>query len=231
MKIITISDTHTKHHQIPKKYLENKDNSISTIIHAGDISSLGYINEIVEFLDWYSKLPFTNKLFCPGNHDFYFEKASEEEIKTLLSKYPNITYLHDSGIEIDGIKFWGSGVTPWFFDWAFNRKGAEICQHWDLIPLDTDVLITHGPVKGYLDLTTRGDVTGCPYLLDTISRLTNLKLHVCGHIHEAYGRVEFPDGGVFINASVLNERYEMQNRPIEITLGQTTPILCGHIEK
>jgi Icc-related predicted phosphoesterase len=87
-----------------------------------------------------------------------------------------------------------------------------------MIPLDTDILITHGPAKGYLDLTLRGDVTGCPYLLEKITELKNLKLFVHGHIHEAYGRVDFPDGGVFLNASVLDIRYDMRNLPHEIEI-------------
>lgn len=221
MKILAISDTHNKHLEIPKKYLENLDGSIDTIIHAGDMTGRGYKNEILPFLDWYNDLPFKNKILIAGNHDFYFEqKDAEKDIADMLKNRPNITYLNDSGVEIDGIKFWGSPVQPWFYNWAFNRKGTDICKHWELIPLDTDVLITHGPIKGFLDLTMDGTSTGCPYLLEKVSELKNLKLAVWGHIHEAYGVVKFPDGATFINASVLNHRYEMQNQPIVITIEQ-----------
>jgi Icc-related predicted phosphoesterase len=96
--------------------------------------------------------------------------------------------------------------------------GADICKHWDMIPLDTDVLITHGPMKGFLDMTTRGVSTGCPYLLEKSAEMTNLKLFVCGHIHEAYGKFEFPDGGVFVNASTLNYNYQVQNKPIIVEI-------------
>jgi hypothetical protein len=67
----------------------------------------------------------------------------------LLAEYPTVIYLNDSGVEIDGLKFWGSPVQPYFHNWAFNRIGDDICKHWELIPLDTDILITHGPVKGF----------------------------------------------------------------------------------
>ncbi len=40
-----------------------------------------------------------------------------------------------------------------------------------------------------------------------------LRVDTCGHIHEAYGRVE-KNGTLFINTSVLNERYELVNIPI-----------------
>lgn len=228
MKILTISDTHNKHKQIPNEYLENAENSIDMIIHAGDMTGRGYKNEILPFLDWYNDLNFKHKILIAGNHDFMFE-THPKEIEDMLKNRPNITYLNDSGVEIDGVKIWGSPVQPWFYNWAFNRRDADIKPHWDMIPLDTDILITHGPVKGYLDVTTRGDVTGCPYLLERIAELKNLKLHVCGHIHEAYGVVEFPDGQVFVNASVLDHNYAMSFRPIVFTLGQKEPIESGRI--
>jgi Icc-related predicted phosphoesterase len=59
---------------------------------------------------------------------------------------------------------------------------------------------------------------GCPYLYEKLSELKNLKLFVQGHIHEAYGRMDFPDGGIFVNASVLNLRYEMVNLPIQVEI-------------
>lgn len=214
MKITCISDTHNQHNNIPSKYLTGGD----CIIHSGDMTGRGSRIEVEAFLAWYNELPYTHKILIAGNHDFFFEEAPEYEIEAVLAKYPNITYLNDSGVEIEGLKIWGSPVQPWFYSWAFNRKGTDICPHWDMIPLDTDILITHGPAKGYLDLTLHGDVTGCPYLLDKISELTNLKLFVHGHIHEAYGRVDFPDGGVFLNASVLNARYVMSNLPHEIEI-------------
>lgn len=214
MKITCISDTHNQHNNIPSKHLAGGD----CIIHSGDMTGRGSRVEVEAFLEWYNELPYTHKVLIAGNHDFFFEEAPEYEIEAVLAKYPNIIYLNDSGVEIEGLKIWGSPVQPWFYSWAFNRKGTEICKHWDLIPLDTDILITHGPAKGYLDLTLNGDVTGCPYLLEKISELTDLKLFVHGHIHEAYGRVDFPDGGVFLNASVLNARYVMSNLPHEIEI-------------
>lgn len=218
MKILCISDTHTKHKLIPSRFIENVDNSVDTIVHAGDVSSRGYKGEIIDFLKWYNELNFKNKILIAGNHDFYFEEGKPEDIAAMLAEYPNITYLNDSGVEIDGVKFWGSPVQPWFYNWAFNRRGTDICKHWDMIPNDTHVLLTHGPVKNYLDMTQRGESVGCPYLLDKISQMSNLKLHVCGHIHEAYGRVDFPEGGVFVNASVLNLRYEMAHYPIQVEI-------------
>lgn len=218
MKITCISDTHNIHDEIPNDWLLGGD----VLIHAGDVSGRGTFKEIDDFLAWFNELPYTYKILISGNHDFWFEMVSTFVVNELLQeKYPNIIYLNDSGVEIEGVKFWGSPVQPYFHNWAFNRIGSDICRHWDMIPLDTDVLIVHGPPQGYLDRTARGVNTGCPYLLEKISEMSNLKLFVCGHIHESYGIIEFPDGGIFVNASVLNLHYQVQNEPYIIELNKT----------
>jgi Icc-related predicted phosphoesterase len=87
-----------------------------------------------------------------------------------------------------------------------------------MIPLDTDILITHGPINGYLDLTNRGEPVGCPLLKNKVSELKKLKLHVCGHIHSGYGSFETGNGVKLVNASLLNDNYVMVNSPIIINL-------------
>lgn len=204
------SDTHNKHLLIPKEYLTGGD----VIIHSGDISSRGSRTEIEDFLSWYSELPYRYKILIAGNHDFFFQDAPEYEIEAVLAKYPNVIYLNDSGVDIKGIKIWGSPIQPYFGGWAFNRVGEEIKKHWDLIPLDTNVLLTHGPINGYLDKTKGGYNAGCPFLLEKMNELRELKLHQCGHIHEAYGFFQLADGPLLVNASVLNLQYNMVNPPI-----------------
>ena len=216
MKITCISDTHNQHSHIPPDWLEGGD----VLVHAGDVSGRGSLKEVEAFMEWFNELPYTHKIFIAGNHDFWFEKVSTFAVNEMLAeKYPNITYLNDSGVEIDGVKFWGSPVTPWFYDWAFNRVGTDICQHWDMIPLDTDVLIVHGGPKhiGSLNITTRdrSDV-GCPYLYEKLSELKQLKLFVQGHIHEGRGTYTFADKQLFVNASLLNLQYELVNKPFVI---------------
>jgi predicted phosphohydrolase len=213
MKITCISDTHNQHTQIPLKWLEGGD----ILIHAGDVSSRGGLKEVELFFEWFDKQPYEHKIMIAGNHDFWFEKVSTFAVNEMLQeKYPNIVYLNDSGIEINGLKFWGSPVQPWFYDWAFNRIGEDICKHWDMIPNDTDVLIVHGGPKhiGSLNITTRSrEDVGCPYLYEKLSELKNLKLFVQGHIHEGRGSYTFGDGQLFINASLLNLGYELVNKP------------------
>jgi Icc-related predicted phosphoesterase len=116
-------------------------------------------------------------------------------------------------VELDGLKFWGSPVTPWFHNWAFNRIDDKINEHWDLIPNDINVLITHGPPYLTLDATKSGLRVGCPRLSNKIKDLTDLKVHVFGHIHEASGIVE-KDGVTYVNASTLDLYYEVKNSPV-----------------
>ena len=153
MKIIAISDTHGLHSQLK---LPPGD----ILIHAGDISVKGTERETVGIMNWFSQQDFKHKILIAGNHDFYFERMPFEEINKMIPA--GIIYLNDSGIEIDGITFWGSPITPEFMNWAFNRKrGNEIAKHWKLIPKNTDVLITHGPPFGKLDTNANNYKTGC----------------------------------------------------------------------
>jgi len=203
LRFVAISDTHSKHRlvKLPKG---------NVLLHAGDVSYKGRKEDVIDFLDWFSKQKFQYKIFIAGNHDFFFERADEKEIKETIPS--NIIYLNDSGIEIDGIKIWGSPVTPWFFNWAFNRKrGEEIRRHWEVIPPDTTILMTHGPAYGFLDMTGDEKHTGCQDLLRTLL-VIKPKFHVFGHIHESYGSMK-RSGIHLINASVVNEAYDLIHKP------------------
>ncbi len=208
MKFVAISDTHGKHESV---LLPEGD----VLIHAGDITRKGEINEVNSFLDWFAAQQFEYKIFIADNHDFFFERESEENIRKIIPA--GVTYLNNEGISINDIKIWGSPITPWFFDWAFNRhRGEAIKRYWDLIPFDTDVLVTHGPVFDILDITVRGQKVGCEDLLETVMQIKP-KVHICGHIHEAYGIVDKAEVK-FINASLLNEKYNRVNNPIVFML-------------
>jgi Icc-related predicted phosphoesterase len=141
----------------------------------------------------------TEYVFIAGNHDFFFEEAPLSEINALIPN--NVIYLNDSGVHIEGIKIWGSPVQPRFYDWAFNRdRGEHIKKHWDLIPKGTDILITHGPAYGILDLTMDMRQVGCEELRKKVEEIKP-KYHVFGHIHESHG-IKTEEGTVFINASI-----------------------------
>jgi Icc-related predicted phosphoesterase len=200
-----LSDTHNRHNHCQ---CEGGD----IIIHAGDVSGHGDAREIISFLDWFGTQDYSHKILVPGNHDFGFENSPKEF--ALLCKSRGITLLNDSGITVEGIKIWGSPVQPWFHDWAFNRqRGHEIRKHWNLIPKDTEILITHGPPAGTLDMTAYADGTpkepvGCADLTNKLAKL-QVKLHVFGHIHEARG-IKAKGDCTYVNASFLDRSYYPQ---------------------
>jgi Icc-related predicted phosphoesterase len=216
--LVFISDTHTKHYEIDGQLREIHDNHPDAIlIHAGDISYRGRVHEVEDFIEWYSSLPFKHKIMIAGNHDFLFE-AEPDKCKEIIDRLgPGIIYLEDSGIELEGLKFWGSPITPWFHNWAFNRVAEKINEHWDLIPTDINVLITHGPAYLTLDDTRSGLRVGCTGLSEKIKNLSELKVHVFGHIHEAQGIVE-KDGVTYVNASILDLYYEVKNSPVILSI-------------
>lgn len=205
MKTVFISDTHGQHRklgQLPQADL---------LIHSGDLSRRGEVHEINDFITWFAEQDFRYKVFIAGNHDFYFEDEIAEQIKKSLP--PNTYYLCDSGVTIEGINFWGSPVTPTFFNWAFNKdRGKEIMAHWNKIPKNTDILITHGPPFGILDRTKADLNVGCEDLLSKIN-IIKPKYHLFGHIHEAYGMHQTAHTA-YINGSTLNEYYAITNEPV-----------------
>lgn len=222
MKITFISDTHNKHNQVTSS-LPGGD----LLVHTGDISSMGYQHEIQQFLKWFNKLDnYTHKIFIAGNHDWGFQN-NVEKVKGLLTDYQNVDYLEDDWIivgdndphdvNVKTAKIYGSPWQPEFYNWAFNlpRNGEELKAKWDMIPMDTDILLTHGPAWGHLDTVVgQTENLGCELLSQRIEAIRP-KIHVCGHIHTGYG-YKFDGQTHFFNAAVLNERYDFTQKPMTV---------------
>lgn len=214
MKIDLISDTHSKH-----KEFDLKGGDI--LIHSGDATIRGRSREIHAFLTWFSKQPYTHKIFVPGNHDAGFE--TETAMYRGDCANLGITLLIDQAIVIDGVKIYGSPYTPTFSNWYFMRdRGEALKQHWDAIPDDTQVLITHGPAYQIKDWvknrsSPEGENVGCVDLRARIEQLVDLRLHVFGHIHDQAGTRTI---GKYIaaNAALLNDEYKNAYTPITISV-------------
>ena len=178
-----ISDTHLNHDQ-----LEIPD-GIDIVVHTGDATNWRdpFRNEaeMGKFLAWYSMLDIPTKIFVAGNHDTSLEKGliTKDQIEAC-----GIHYLFNESIEIEGFKIWGSPFTPTFGDWSFMKSRAKIGEVWATIPEDTDIILTHGPPKGILDLTWRTnsqtEMCGDISLLKAVKRIKP-KLVAFGHIHNA----------------------------------------------
>jgi Icc-related predicted phosphoesterase len=216
MRITVISDTHTKHHQLTNDLIGG-----DLIIHAGDISSMGYFEEIKDFCNWYESLnQYDNSVFIAGNHDWGFQD-NKVQISSLVDSYEWITYLEDSKLTFvnkeatEMCSIWGTPWQPEFHNWAFNlpRNGWELQEKWMRIPSDIDILVTHGPPFGILDVSSYGNVNaGCELLLEAV-KVKKPKIHIFGHIHSGFG-YQYVDGTHYINASMLDERYKYSRKPL-----------------
>lgn len=215
-RITFISDTHTKHDKL-NGFLHGGD----ILLHSGDLTGRGYITEIENFMKWYDNINnYDTKVFIAGNHDFGFQDDNEK-LRGLLTGYKTIDYLEDELMMVgedyeDMIKIWGTPWQPEFHNWAYNLpRGEKLKEKWDMIPMNTDILITHGPPFGKLDYVPYDSVNvGCEELMKRVEQIKP-KIHVFGHIHEGYGYV-FDGNTHFINAAVLNGRYEFRNKPITV---------------
>jgi Icc-related predicted phosphoesterase len=202
MRIIAISDTHNRHEQIAVP-------SGDVLVHAGDFTLHGKLDEVRAFNKWLGRLPHKHKLIIAGNHD----RAFQTEPDLARSLITNGVYLQDETKEIDGLKFYGTPWQPRHQDMAFNlQRGPEIAEIWSKIPSDIDVLITHGPPSGHGDLTAHGNSVGCEDLLRRVDEIKPM-LNIFGHIHEGAG-ITHNSHTTFINACICNLSYRPGNQPI-----------------
>lgn len=228
MRICIVSDTHGYHNSVVMP------SDIDILIHCGDSTINGEMWEMKNFLEWFSNQKAVHKIFINGNHEVQVCKKSLNSTRSFTQLmvdehnknfFTDIIYLENQSIEIEGLKFYGSPMTPEFFDWAYmysrNGEGKEI---WAKIPDNTDVLITHGPPETVLDSVrpTWGYPSlfaGCPYLLERVAEIKP-KIHAFGHIHSTYGtrRLANPKFSetLFVNGATCNERYVPVNPPIVV---------------
>jgi len=236
MKIVAISDTHTFHKHLTSKGMGSILPEGDLLIHSGDLTGLGRRDEVEEVFKWFKEIAprFTHGItFCAGNHDKSFDPKFnyldggrkkpdwlEEKLYDIEYGGHKITYLENESIEIEGLKFWGSPITPWFHGdrWGFNKhRGAEINEVWQTIPDDTDVIITHGPPAKIGDfIPSTREYVGCSDLLHRI-QVIQPKLVCFGHIHEGRG-IQTIDGTIYANASICDANYDPTNKPHIIEL-------------
>ena len=216
MKITCIADLHGFY---PK--LDGGD----LLIVAGDLTARDLPYERHRFLQWFFEQNYRKKIWIAGNHD-----NSLIGLKFTLTRLDSVEYLCDSGTEFEGLKIWGVPWTPRFIGmnphcmaftydnetWFYDEKIMKI-------PHDIDILISHGPAKNCLDRTDEGKFVGSTAIEAYLKYVHRPKLHVFGHIHEAYGIEEkyagYNDTMVkSINCSHVNADYKPVNAPINIEL-------------
>jgi Icc-related predicted phosphoesterase len=186
---------------------------IDILFITGDMTYRGREDEMSIFIEHLVNLKkrITHIICVFGNHELGCE-GRESEYKIRLASIGVVLLNHESVI-IEGFRIFGSPYTPEFFDWAFMYKRSKGSEIWATIPDNTQILLTHGPALDILDLCKGGNV-GCYDLRCRIlNGLPDLKFHLFGHIHESYGSIE-KNGVLFSNASLMDGRYRMVNKPI-----------------
>lgn len=209
VKIVCFSDTHDKYNLGVLKETYKGD----LLLHAGDATSTGELRQLSAYSDWLAKQKFDSKIIIPGNHDLAFEKNWE----LAEAHVPDATaILNQSTTLYNGLKIWGEPRQPWFYDWAFNVQREHMGAVWDLVPKDTDILVTHGPPFGAGDINGQGVRCGCVAQRKWIEE-NQPRLVVCGHIHDGYG-IYLIGKTLVVNASICNGYYEPDNQPITVEL-------------
>lgn len=179
--VVCVSDTHNCQPILP-------DGDI--LIHAGDLTQSGSLREVQATLDWMNRQPHPHKVAIAGNHelilDTTFSSAHRDHRQNIV--WGEVIYLQDEAVTLKpshdrDIKIYGSPWTRRQGNWAFQYTRTTDVWH-GTIPPDTDILVTHQPPKGHLDL----DGFGCDFLLRELWRLSKKpRLHVFGHVHEGHG--------------------------------------------
>lgn len=195
MKILHISDTHGSHRRLTD--LPDAD----VLVHSGDFTMTGSEAEALDFLQWLCDLPYPHKIFICGNHDECLYGSNIEGLDS------NVHYLCASGVEIEGVKFYG---IPMFLSDSISGRQN---RYYSEIPADTDVLVTHSPAYGILDLDDGIDSRfinyGSEQLRDILPGL-RIKAHLFGHIHRQHGILR-RNGIIYSNGAIMNEDYTKIN--------------------
>lgn len=221
-RIVAISDTHSQHGRL-------KIPECDILIHSGDFMTDGMrFQEIKVFNDWAGDLlhegTVQHAVLVAGNHDLLLDPAfaGKYGLPVQTELLSNWCYLNNSGVELCGLKIYGYPEQPEFYNWGFNAPRESMYEYVSKIPLDTDILVTHGPPQDYGDETYTGEHVGCEFLTERLELSLHVKLVVCGHIHHAYGEYllknKYGNSTTVLNASSCNERYQPVNAPLVFEL-------------
>ena len=220
IRFTVVSDTHHQHESVVLPP------GGDVLLHCGDLVGNYGDRDIKkhfrDFVAWLARQAarYTHVVFIAGNHDTLLDADGDGRGSGqgwarayMASHLPaNVTYLQDSGVEILGVRLWGSPVTPCrveaqgkrYYSSGFERTNARREVLWETLPEDVDVLLTHVPPGGgrrALELPTRVTAHGDPLLTARLRRMrAPPRVHCFGHDHDYFG-VAQNDTTTFINAA------------------------------
>jgi Icc-related predicted phosphoesterase len=176
VKILAFSDLHLARARAADLVAASVDADL--VIGAGDFCNMRQgLDQAMQLLSGIS----APMVLVPGNAE------SVDELRAVA--LPNMSILHGTGVEIDGLRLFGLGYgvppTP-FGDWSCDLTEAFAGQMLDACKV-ADILITHSPPKGVCDVTSGGVSVGSDAIRAAIERVQP-QLALCGHIHDSWGQ-------------------------------------------
>lgn len=176
MKILAFSDLHRA--GVHAARLTEASKEADLVIAAGDFTN--HRQDLEGALALISGIT-APMVMVPGNNE------SEAELRAAAPE--NAVVLHGEAYEFEGLKLFGLGyavpVTP-FTDWSCDLQEAEAAAMLSAC-VQADILISHSPPKGVLDVASSGQSLGSTAVRETIERVAP-PLVVCGHIHDCWGQ-------------------------------------------
>ncbi|KAH7910166.1 Metallo-dependent phosphatase [Hygrophoropsis aurantiaca] len=227
-RFVCISDTHSRIYSVPAG---------DVLLHAGDLSSWGQLNQLQPTVEWLKSLGHPVKIMIAGNHDLCLDKEwgvpifgldpdiqrARDYVYGQATKDAGLHYLEHEAFQFTSSgevwSVYGSPAAPVYVQGAFQYRTDEEAQAiYQKIPFHTDILVTHTPPFMTLDRTRRSQHPGCQVLASTLPRLHHCRLHVFGHIHEAHGAQIDVDTATGIYKVSVNAAVASKGNPIVVDL-------------
>lgn len=216
IRIVLISDTHNQHDE-----LDLPEGDI--LIHGGDFTIKGTMDEITNFTKWLEKQPFQHKIVVPGNHDILLD---EEQYEVLSSHWHEVKESSKDAIEMlknvcslgfhEIMEFEVRGYVLRVFispfqprqpksrhPMAFGKvRGKELKEKWKTLydSKNIDIVLTHTPLHGVMDISFGNKHIGDEELLKAVKKVKP-SIHIFGHVHECRGIEKLNRNTICINAS------------------------------
>jgi Icc-related predicted phosphoesterase len=184
MRILAFSDLHRKADIAQAILHASRDADV--VVGAGDFATKGAgLSETIDVLRAFA----VQTVFVAGNHD------SLAELRTACRGNALIHVLHGEGVTIAGVPFFGVGFeTPPGRDEPWNQRLGEAEAGKLLADCPQGaVLVTHSPPFGVADVQTTGVHEGSRSIRSAVEA-SKPRLHLCGHIHHAWGMSGAIDG-------------------------------------
>jgi len=179
------------------------------LILAGDYSGSG--SELRAFLRWLKRQAgrYQDVALIPGNHD---EALMLPTLRALIESYGVHPLIGREGT-FQGLRIYGQPFTPQLGTWPWMASPERLAQIWAAVPAGLDILVSHGPPYGILDIGEDGEHAGDPAFAANLARMRP-RVVLCGHIHEQAGRLGTANdrATAIRNVSVVDENYELINR-------------------